>query len=90
MSERQPGRALDAVAQKWRRLAEARRAHFVDLFHSGRWKHYYSEEQYLAQMRESFRLAERWAVIAPPPADEVEAGAHTVVPIIIAKRRDAA
>jgi uncharacterized repeat protein (TIGR03809 family) len=90
MSERQPGRALDAVAQKWRRLAEQRRAHFVDLFHSGRWKHYYSEEQYLELMRETFRLAERWAVIAPTPADELEPGAHTVVPIILAKRRDAA
>src|SRR5205807_9859497 len=30
--------ALDEVAQKWRALAERRRAHFVELYHSGRWK----------------------------------------------------
>ena len=70
MSERQPARALDQVAQKWRDLADRRRAHFVELYHSGRWKHYYSEEQFLYRMREAIRLSERWAEIAPPPADE--------------------
>ena len=89
MSERQPGTALDAVAQKWRLLAGRRRAHFAELFHSGRWKHYYSEEQYLQRMRESIRMAERWAAIAPPPPDE--AVTATVTPIIIIEqRRDAA
>lgn len=58
--------ALDEVSHKWRRLAERRQAHFVELFHSGRWKHYYAEEQFLRYMRESIRLSERWAMIAPP------------------------
>jgi uncharacterized repeat protein (TIGR03809 family) len=57
---------LDEVAHKWRALAERRRAHFVDLYHSGRWKHYYSEEQFLRRLREAIRLSERWAEIAPP------------------------
>jgi uncharacterized repeat protein (TIGR03809 family) len=69
MPERQAGTALDAVAHKWRLLAERRRAHFADMFHSGRWKHYYTEDQFLQRMRDSIRMAERWAVIAPPPAD---------------------
>jgi uncharacterized repeat protein (TIGR03809 family) len=69
MSGHQPGKALDAVAQKWRQLAERRRAHFVELFHSGRWKLYYSEEQYLERLGEASRLAERWALIAPLPTD---------------------
>ena len=43
--------ALDEVAQKWRALAERRRAHFVELYHTGRWKRYYSEEQFLLKMR---------------------------------------
>ena len=63
--------ALDGVAQKWRALAERRRAHLVELYDSGRWKHYYSEEQFLLRMREAIRLTERWVDIAPRPADEV-------------------
>ena len=68
MSERLVG-ALDKVAHKWRRLAERRRAHFVELFHSGRWKHYYTEERFLLSMREAIRATERWALIAPPSAE---------------------
>jgi uncharacterized repeat protein (TIGR03809 family) len=47
--------ALDEVAQKWRALAERRRAHFVELYHTGRWKRYYSEERFLLKMREGDR-----------------------------------
>ena len=73
MSARMPAHALDAVAQKWRDLAERRRAHFLELYDSGRWKHYYSEEQFLYRMREAIRLTQRWAEIAPPPSDDVTA-----------------
>ena len=68
MSERLEG-ALDKVAHKWRRLAERRRAHFVELFHTGRWKHYFTEEQFLQAMRDAIRATERWALIAPPSAE---------------------
>jgi len=61
--------ALDAVSHKWRRLAERRQAHLMELFHSGRWKHYYAEEQFLRYMREADRLTERWTAIAPPAAE---------------------
>jgi uncharacterized repeat protein (TIGR03809 family) len=71
MSARLPVHALDEVAQKWRALAERRCAHFLELHHSGRWKHYYSEEQFLDCLREAARLSERWAEIAPRPADEM-------------------
>jgi uncharacterized repeat protein (TIGR03809 family) len=70
MSERQPAHALEEVAQKWRALAERRRAYFLELYRSGRWRHYYSEEQFLARMRETIWLSERWAEIAPPRAAE--------------------
>jgi uncharacterized repeat protein (TIGR03809 family) len=71
MSARLPAQALDAVAQKWRTLAERRRAHFVELYDSGRWKHYYTEAQFLYRMREAIQQSERWAAIAPRPEDEV-------------------
>src|SRR5262249_28516977 len=64
MSARLPAHALDAVAQKWRALAERRRAHFLDLYDSGRWRRYYNEERFLYRMREAAGLAERWAEIA--------------------------
>jgi len=73
MSARLPGHALDEVAQKWRLLAERRCAHFFELYDSGRWKHYYGQEQFLYRMREAIRLSERWAEIAPPPAGDVAA-----------------
>jgi len=71
MSARLPAHALEAVAQKWRALAERRRAHFLELCDTGRWRHYYSETQFLYRLREAIRLSERWAEIAPP-ADEAE------------------
>jgi uncharacterized repeat protein (TIGR03809 family) len=74
MSARLPGHALDEVAQKWRALAERRCVHFFELYYSGRWKHYYSEGQFLYRLREAIRLSERWAEIAPPPAHEMPDG----------------
>ncbi len=71
MSAWKSAHALEEVAQKWRTLAEMRHAHFLDLHQSGRWKHYYSEKQFLDLMRETVRLTERWAAIAPRPADQV-------------------
>jgi uncharacterized repeat protein (TIGR03809 family) len=71
MSPRPPAHALDEVAQKWRALAERRCANFLELYESGRWKYYYSEEQFLRRLREAIRLSERWAEIAPPPEDDV-------------------
>jgi len=58
--------ALNEAAQKWRALAERRRAHFVELFHTKRWKRYYDEEQFLLKMREAIKASDRWAAIASP------------------------
>jgi len=72
MSALKSAHALDEVAQKWRTLAEKRHAHFLDLVQSGRWKHYYhNERQLLDVLRETLRMTERWAAIAPRPADQV-------------------
>jgi uncharacterized repeat protein (TIGR03809 family) len=68
MSEWRSSQALHEAAQKWRALAERRRAHFVELYRSGRWKRYYSEENFLERMREVIRASERWSEIAPSPA----------------------
>jgi hypothetical protein len=71
--------ALELAARKWRALAERRRAHFVELYHSGRWKRYYSEEQFLE--------------IAPSlarPSTEVETAASTAAAAAVEPVRTAA
>jgi uncharacterized repeat protein (TIGR03809 family) len=67
MSEQLPPHALEEVAQKWRALAERRCVYLLELHRSGRWRHYYSEEQFLVRLREAIRLNERWLEIAASP-----------------------
>jgi uncharacterized repeat protein (TIGR03809 family) len=55
----------ERIALKWRSLAEQRRDHHLDLYNSGRWRHYYTNEQFLIEMRQAVAIAERWAKIAP-------------------------
>jgi len=62
--------SLDPVALKWRNLVDRRRAHFVDLYLSGRWKRYYSEDQFKVCFRDAMSIAERWTEIAPQAGDE--------------------
>jgi hypothetical protein len=57
------------ATQKWRDLIGKRSAHFVELHTSGRWKHYYTKEQFLALLREAVELNELWAHLAPRPDD---------------------
>jgi uncharacterized repeat protein (TIGR03809 family) len=64
-----PMRKWERVSLKWRALAEGRRAHFHDLYRSGRWKRYYTEEEFVADMRDAIDIAERWAAIAPLPEE---------------------
>ena len=55
---------LDVVARKWCDLAERRRDHFVELYRSGRWKHYYDEDQFRERLREAIAAVALWAEIA--------------------------
>jgi uncharacterized repeat protein (TIGR03809 family) len=52
------------VASQWRDLADRRRGYFIDLFESGRWKHYYGGQEFLEELRRVHAHAERWAEIA--------------------------
>jgi uncharacterized repeat protein (TIGR03809 family) len=70
MSEPWPQGMSEEIVHKWLALAERRRAHFVELYDSGRWKRYYSESDFVAQMRDTVALADTWARLSgsPPPA----------------------
>jgi uncharacterized repeat protein (TIGR03809 family) len=63
---------LHAVSLRWRNIAERRREHHLELYKSGRWRRYYTDEQFLEAMREAVALAERWAAIAPWPDERTE------------------
>jgi uncharacterized repeat protein (TIGR03809 family) len=65
MSAQFPSTPNDTVAQKWRALAERRRAYFVELYRSGRWTHYYTRDQFAARLREVMDAADTWAKLAP-------------------------
>ena len=62
-------RNWESVALKWRNIAEQRRDHHLDLYKSGRWKHYYTDEEFLVEMRQAVAIADRWAMIAPRPGE---------------------
>jgi uncharacterized repeat protein (TIGR03809 family) len=69
---------LEATALKWRALAERRRDHYFDLYKSGRWRHYYTDQEFLDELRDAIALAQRWAKIAPRPEEREAANAVAV------------
>jgi uncharacterized repeat protein (TIGR03809 family) len=70
MSELQYGR-YDSIARRWLALIERRQEHFLDLCDTGRWRHYFTEAEFLDEMRKVLRVRDQWAAIAGlPPASE--------------------
>jgi uncharacterized repeat protein (TIGR03809 family) len=67
MSEQIPRCMPVELTRRWRELAERRRAHLIELYDTGRWKHYYTEEQLVARVREAIRLAETWDQLSAGP-----------------------
>lgn len=53
----------DDIARRWQRLAERRRDHLLELYRTGRWRRYYSEDQLMAEMREAVREIRAWEAI---------------------------
>jgi len=64
MAAVQCGARFDRIAEKWHALARRRLAHLRELEHSGRWKKFYTQEQFDACRREAERIAAVWARLA--------------------------
>jgi hypothetical protein len=64
MAAVQSGVRFDKIAQKWHALAQRRLAHVRELEHSGRWKNFYTEEQFGEYRREVERIAALWGELA--------------------------
>ena len=53
----------DEFARKWHALAQRRRKHLAELYQSGAWHRYFTEETLRAHMREATREVERWGAV---------------------------
>ena len=81
MSEPQYGR-YDGIARRWLALMERRQQNFLDLCDTGRWRHYYTEAQFLDEMRKLLRVREQWAALAGVPlADDELAPEDDLTPL---------
>jgi uncharacterized repeat protein (TIGR03809 family) len=63
MSAPQDGR-YDSIARRWLALVERRQAHFLELCDTGRWHHYYTQAEFIDEMRKVLRVRAQWAAIA--------------------------
>jgi uncharacterized repeat protein (TIGR03809 family) len=66
----QGGLRLDEISRKWRDLADRRLAYFTELYRSGRWKHYYTEDDFVVRMRDVVKAAKVWSNLADRTAAE--------------------
>ena len=58
-----PG-SLDAATRGFRDLAMRRHAYYLDLLKSGRWRHYFSEQEFAERLRDVIVLTRTWDGLA--------------------------
>jgi uncharacterized repeat protein (TIGR03809 family) len=63
------------LTARWRQLAEQRCVHFLELQQTGRWKHYYSEREFLIRLRDAMHLLETWNKLAATSGSDDQANA---------------
>ncbi|MEP7029717.1 MAG: TIGR03809 family protein [Pseudolabrys sp.] len=64
------GQRLDKIALRWHDLANRRLEYFVELFQSGRWRHYYTQESFALRMLDVMQAVKNWDQIAARAAPE--------------------
>lgn len=78
MSGPRDGR-YDTIARRWLALVERRQEHIIELSHSGRWRHYFTQTEFLAEMHKVLKVREQWAALAGLAAGETAAADGAVV-----------
>ncbi len=61
-----------AVVVKWCSLAEQRLDYLTELFETGRWRRFYSETQFLENVREAKANVEHWRALSADLGDASE------------------
>ncbi len=51
---------FEKIAQRWHDLAEQRLAYYTELYRSGRWTRYYTQESFAARMLDVIEDAKKW------------------------------
>jgi len=73
-----PEAALDRrIVTRWRELAERRLEHLTDLRESGRWRRYYSEASFAADLNDAERAVMAWQLLAPRDTEPTAHGEAT-------------
>jgi uncharacterized repeat protein (TIGR03809 family) len=58
------------IALKWHDLAERRLDYYTELYRSGRWRHYYTQERFAIRMLEVIDIAKTWRELAGLPREK--------------------
>jgi len=65
---------LDELSRRWLDLAERRLSYFTELYRCGRWRRYYTPEQFAKRVEDVMRAVTAWRGLsgAPPekPSDD--------------------
>jgi hypothetical protein len=57
--------ALELATHGLRDLALRRHAYYLELLRSGRWRHYFTEQEFAGRLRDVVALTRRWNGLAP-------------------------
>ena len=82
---------LDAIALKWHDLAQRRLDHYTELYRSGRWQRYYTQERFAIRMLDVINAAKQWRALAGISPAESQAQSQPeaqVAPAAPSPRRD--
>lgn len=55
---------LDQIAQKWHDLAQRRLDYYTELYRSGRWQLYYTQDRFAIRMLDVISAAKQWRELA--------------------------
>jgi len=69
----------DSIARRWLALIELRQAHVLELCDTGRWRHYFTEAEFVDEMRNVLQARDQWAAIAGSPPEGEDIPAHDAV-----------
>ncbi len=64
---------LDSVTHRFSELAKRRHRYFTDLYESGRWRLYYTEQDFIDRVRDVVQAVKAWDELAQRKAPQRKA-----------------
>ena len=56
--------SFDDIVHQWHDLAERRLADYTELYRSGRWRLYFTQEDFAVRMRDVIKVVKTWRALA--------------------------